>query len=296
MKAYAGIQQLNIEDDKIELGAYHVRVMLSHLRNAKMRPLKPPKQYAALSAVIAKIRIHDESEDHGGGDDDDKQDDNDDGEVAFIPSGPPPVLVELSSEEEIGRPAVSMDDFDELSQELFHSKASDGIDDKEKVKNATSGASGAIDGKSKVKNPTSGASGAIDDKSKVKNASSGAIDNSKALGAVDDEEMGHLLSLCGAKGPLPAEYRKKFAKNKDVLKKPASAKPVKLRLNKKTVDPRWHQQQTVDPKEKKRIYSRAYHAEVDRCMAKKMSSEAAKNKGRLAAGAAVEKWLATLKG
>ena len=118
-----------------------------------------------------------------------------------------------------------------------------------------------------------------------------------SAGAVDDKEMSRLLSLCGAKAPLPKEYKDKFSTKNASLKKPASCNSVlKERLCEKTgqaTEPRKKQTMTHM---KNRIYSSAYHAEKRVCIANKIPADKVAKRVRAAGQKAVEKWMASVKG
>ena len=210
LASYVAHAELKISSDDVMQGSYNVRVMLSHLRNAKIKKLSPPKQYVQLSALIDEICIDMRDTDDNDDNDEVDLDDNDnDDEVQVVP-GPPVPLVAISSEEEGPRRAVGMDIFDELSQELFHDEKA-----KEKAKEKDTEKA-----KEKAKDP--------------------------AAGAVGDMEMDRLMAMCaGGQAPLPKEYRSKFSKA--ALKKPASSQK---KTSQKTVDPAWHQMQHETTKKK----------------------------------------------
>ena len=118
LSSFCAHQNIKIDEAKVEQGAYNVRVMLSHLRNCKLKCVKPPKQYGPLQALLAKMVVDDEGEGtpKTGGEDDDDDDD-----VQIVPVPAPP-LVDVSSEDEpmkSTKAATTLEDFEQLSQELF---------------------------------------------------------------------------------------------------------------------------------------------------------------------------------
>lgn len=130
LASFVAHQNIHLASEKVEAGAYNVRVMLSHIRIAKLKKLRPPQQYAALRALLNKMQLDEEGPPACnevaplGGMDNLHHDDDDDDDVVFIPAAPkaPSLVVEVGSGEE--QCQVDMSDLDLLSQEVFQSKGS----------------------------------------------------------------------------------------------------------------------------------------------------------------------------